>query len=160
MDCKKLFSKIIQRKAILVPSKKNKNQMLIYGTRYSIFGLIDRICINVIYDDIDYFHSHPWDYVSIILWGGYKETIWKDGKETVKIHKIGSIIRHKHSDFHRLKVLNKRTINLFFMSKKKRTHINIVRDNKPIHEAKFWLLEGISIKTLKNIYNNYINKNK
>lgn len=155
-----MFNKIIQKRNILVPSKEHKDQMLIYGARYSIFGLIDRICINVIYDDIDYFHSHPWDYVSIILWGGYKETIWKDNKETVKIHKIGSIIRRKHSDFHRLKVLNKRTINLFFMSKKKGKHINIIRDNKPIHEARFWLLEGFSRNILKNIYDNYINKNK
>jgi len=74
--------KLIQKQAIILPSHNGR----VCCVRYSILGLIDKICINIIHSDIEDFHDHPWNYISIILWGGYKETQWKEGRTKTKTY--------------------------------------------------------------------------
>ena len=78
-----------------------------------------RVFINVMRKGDDALHDHPWNYVSIILWGGYKETtIDKDtGKLITKRYGPGSIISRHHTAFHKLEILKSKSISLFFVSK-------------------------------------------
>jgi hypothetical protein len=144
-----MFSKIIKKQAIIFPAKIGYKLLCV---RYSLLKLIDKVCINVIYKDIDGFHNHPWDFVSIVLWGGYKETIWDNGKQTINIYKPGSIIKRKHTEFHKLEPLGKKAITLFFKGKKQKEHIQFVKNNKVYHEAKFFMMQGYPKEKLKFMY--------
>ena len=141
--------RLIQKQAIILPSHNGG----VCCVRYSILGLINKVCINVIYADLEDFHDHPWNYVSIILWGGYKESQWKDGKVTSKTYGPGSILIRKHNQFHKLEPTGKKTITLFWKGKKKRDFINWVKDNTIYHEAKFWLKQGYTKAKMKTIFN-------
>lgn len=141
--------KLTQKQAIILPSHNGH----VCCVRYSFLGLIDKICVNVIYSDIEEFHDHPWDYTSIILWGGYKESQWKNGIVTTKTYRAGSIIKRKHTDFHRIEPLGKKAVTLFWKGSKKRNFINWVKDNIIYHEARFWLMQGYTKTKMKNIFN-------
>jgi len=148
--------KLIQRQAIILPSHNGG----VCCVRYSLLGLIDKVCINVIYADLEDFHDHPWDYVSIILWGGYKESQWKDGKVTSKIYGPGSILKRKHSQFHKIEPIGKKAITLFWKGPKQRNYINWVKDNIIYRESKFWLLQGYTKSKMRKIYTSMKNYTK
>jgi hypothetical protein len=59
------------------------------------------------------FHNHPFNYVSIILKGGYSEIYLKDGLELKSTHNIFSIIKRNHNVFHRIDEIKCETITLF-----------------------------------------------
>jgi hypothetical protein len=71
-------------------------------------------------------HDHPWSFVSIILKTGYTEVCEypeaddSDSLQTEKWKRPGSIIYHKATDFHRLK-LKAPAWSLVFTGAKKRT---------------------------------------
>ena len=89
-----------------------------YIARYYLW-FCQRVFINIMRRGEDVLHTHPWNYVSIILWGGYKETtIDKDTGELVtKKYGPGSILHRKHTDYHSLEMLKPKSISLFFISK-------------------------------------------
>lgn len=73
-------------------------------------------------------HDHPWDFVSLLLTGGYREHIatvagWGDGIEEVFLSyrdkKAGAIVSHKCTEFHRLE-LEKPMWTLVFTGPRKR----------------------------------------
>jgi len=61
-------------------------------------------------DQSTLFHNHPFNYVSIVLKGGYTETLLNGKSYT---YRVGSIIYHRHSDFHRIDSIKGKTTTLF-----------------------------------------------
>jgi hypothetical protein len=62
-------------------------------------------------------HGHPWDFTSLILWGGYIEQLWES---SVRLHqlqpvdvpvpetseaRIGTLIRRQANQFHHIQLL-------------------------------------------------------
>jgi len=139
--------KLIQKQAIILP---NDHVSIV---RYSVLGLINKICVNLIYSSVDNFHSHPWDYISIILWGGYRETRWKAGKTRTRIYYPGSILIRKHTDFHRIEPLGKRAITLFWRGAEKQKSNYWVKDNIIYSEARYWLIQGYTKSKMKKLFN-------
>lgn len=140
--------KLIQKQAIILPPN---NYIAI--VRYSLLGLINKLCINIIHSDVENYHSHPWDYTSIILWGRYKETQWENGKTSTKTYYPGSILRRKYNQFHRIEPVGKRTITLFFRGKQKAKSNLWVYNNKIYHESKYWLMKGYTKAKMRKIFN-------
>lgn len=59
------------------------------------------------------FHNHPFDYISIILKNGYTETFLDNGVEKICSHGFLSVIKRKHSTYHRIDEIKGETITLF-----------------------------------------------
>lgn len=65
---------------------------------------------NIVQSDIGDPHDHPWDYMSIILWGGYDEYVWTLGAPTnpveldsglkIKRRRPGNVIFAKAENTH------------------------------------------------------------
>lgn len=64
-------------------------------------------------DQSTLYHNHPFHYISIILKGGYRETILIDGTEKFKTHKFLSVICRKNSIYHRIDQIFGETITFF-----------------------------------------------
>jgi hypothetical protein len=120
-------------------------------------SLWDQISINVIHRDTQYFHSHPWDYISFILWGGYYESIHEDGNVRTVWRGPGSLLFRKHSAMHSL-VVPKKTYTLFFRSKPKVKSTKIIKDGKVMSDVKVLMVEGYSKKQIKDYVNKMIGK--
>jgi hypothetical protein len=146
--------KLLRHQAVCLPSDNNKIERI---TRYSLSFLIDRVCINILKKEIPYLHSHPWNFVSIVLWGGYKETRFIDGKITEEIHKPGSIIYRKYDDFHIVTPLKDKAITLFFRSKPLVKASQYLINGEIVSDTKFWLSQGYSKEMLKQSYQKMYN---
>jgi len=60
------------------------------------------------------FHNHPFNYISIVLKGGYSETFIDNKIEKVRSHGFLSIIKRRHSCYHRIdEIKGESTITLF-----------------------------------------------
>lgn len=59
------------------------------------------------------YHNHPFNYISIILKGGYSESLIFDNRIIKKSHSFLSIIKRGHTTFHRITSINKTTYTLF-----------------------------------------------
>ena len=139
---------LIQKQAIILPNHNGR----VCCIRYSILGLMKHICVNVIYSDIDGYHNHPWNFTSIILKGSYKETLWKDGEISSIIHSTGSVINRKHTEYHRVDPLTNKVVTLFIKGSKRNSYISWIKNNKIIHESKFWIMQGFSKEELRKVY--------
>ena len=65
-------------------------------------------------DKTAFFHNHPFNYLSIILNGGYTEEVIKDGKVVkIKNSKYKFIFRNKNT-YHKITSVKPNTITLFF----------------------------------------------
>jgi hypothetical protein len=62
-------------------------------------------------------HCHPWDNVTIVLWGGYEEW-YPDG--TMRVRRAGSFVYRRAEQFHRLVPLPGGAWTLFFVGRKRR----------------------------------------
>ena len=84
-------------------------------------------------DGTPYLHSHPFRYLSIILWGGYSEQILVGEQIITKTHKIGSIILRSAETHHRItKAKNCRTLFFAFDSSYKwqlKKHNSIIKED-------------------------------
>lgn len=60
------------------------------------------------------YHNHPFHYISLILKGGYSESVIKDGKIEKVSHSAGSVIVRSCEAFHRIENIRKTTYTLFF----------------------------------------------
>lgn len=65
-------------------------------------------------DTTKLFHTHPFNYISIILRGGYTETIFRNQKNIVIENKFLSVICRKGYVYHRIESVLPKTITLFF----------------------------------------------
>ncbi len=64
-------------------------------------------------DQTPLYHNHPFHYISIILKGGYTESILNGESKIVKSHGLLSIINRDRNVFHRIDKLRGETITLF-----------------------------------------------
>lgn len=62
-------------------------------------------------------HDHPWNFVSLILWGGYLEVL---PAGVMRMMRPGSVVRHRATDSHQL-ILDRPAWTLVFVTGKKRT---------------------------------------
>lgn len=144
-----LLKRIIKRQAVCLPTDFNKTEKI---SRYSFSWLIDRICINVIKEDIPYLHSHPWNFVSIILWGKYKEIRVINNNLIEKVYGIGSILKRNHNEFHRIIPISNKVITLFFRSKPYIKSSFYLINGQPELDIKVWLSQGYDKKVVKEAY--------
>lgn len=98
---------------ILFKSYSNINNFLNRFTILKINTFHIRIHRILSEDKSDLYHNHPFNYISIILKGGYTERIYKNGEIYDVKHKIGSIIRRKHNVFHKILSIEGKTTTFF-----------------------------------------------
>jgi hypothetical protein len=58
-------------------------------------------------------HNHPFNYVSIVLKGGYSETYLYEKEKRKRTHTFLSIIKRRHNVFHRIDDVKRPTFTLF-----------------------------------------------
>lgn len=83
-----------------------------YLKRFTVLqcgGLHIRIHRILSSDKTPFLHTHPFNYVSIVLRGGY----WEKINDRIIHHKVGAIIRRRSSDFHRIMKVEPDTKTLF-----------------------------------------------
>ena len=129
--------------------------------RYRIFSCpLFSIFIHRIYrsDEDLHPHNHPWNFVSIILSGGYVETLYRETedhaylrtfytKETV-VAKPFSILRRKFNDYHKIELVAT-TTSLVFTGRRKDDPRSI--HSYPMTAKNFWgyLVRGSHISAGK-----------
>ena len=89
---------------------------------FDFFGLFS-IKLHKFHDSgiTPYPHDHPWDFISIILSGGYvEERHFEDGTTETIRHKPGRIVVRKARDRHRVLEVFKPNWSLVFCSPRKR----------------------------------------
>lgn len=64
-------------------------------------------------DKTTLYHNHPFHYISIILKGGYTESVVNPKGETTYTHKPGAFIFRKNTTYHRITSLRSETITFF-----------------------------------------------
>lgn len=121
--------------------------------RYQLSWL-PRIAINYIKHNVEHAHSHPWNFFSIILWGGYYETIYKNGILNTKWRGIGSIAYRNYNQVHNIDLNGGKAITLFIRGKQKKKSTKILEGNCLVTDTKFFLSKGYS----KDEIRNYLNK--
>lgn len=103
----------------------------------------DKICINLIYGDFGLLHSHPWNYFTLILWGGYREEV-KDGGEVVIKNRLPGYFSFRDSDqYHALTPIKDKVVTLFIRGKLK-SYTRFLVDGKEVRDMKHWRSLGYS----------------
>lgn len=89
-------------------------------------------------------HDHPWDFTSLILWGGYNEELWKwDGHERYsegdKLNFPGGIVKHRAEDIHWVRLFNNGTMPAWTLILRGtyRRHWNFIRKDGPVLWRKY-----------------------
>jgi len=123
-----------------------------YMDRYFLW-FTNRVSVNVLSSSDMEMHSHPWDYMSIVLWGGYKETTLSG----TKTYGVGSIIKHKHSEFHSLELIKDKCITLFFASKPKVKSTTFLINGKIVNDLQYQLGQCKTIEQKKALVQAYKN---
>lgn len=141
---------ILRKQSVCLPDDGNVKETL---NRYGVSWLIDRVCINVIRHEVPIFHSHPWNFVSIILWGKYKEYRVIDGKIVDKVHGIGAILHRRYDEFHRITPYTNRVVTLFFRSGAKTKSSMYMIDGEVMSDTKYWIGKGYDKELVKDSYN-------
>lgn len=66
-------------------------------------------------DETELFHNHPFNYITVILSGGYTDVVMdEEGFTTKRILGLFSIMKRSHSVYHRLEDIKPNTRTLFF----------------------------------------------
>ena len=78
-------------------------------------------------DKTPYYHNHPFNFMSIIIGGGYTEEVLQDDTVITKIHnRFHYIFRHK-STYHKIKSIKPNTKTLFFaIGNSKKWHLKSI----------------------------------
>lgn len=119
----------------------------IFIRRYMLW-FTKRACINVMYKDYEHFHCHPWNYLTIIVWGGYKETVFEGDREVEYIRKPGYISRRSFDQFHKVEPVKRKAITLFFRSKPLAKFSKFKVDGQILTGAKYWLKQGVDVRPM------------
>ena len=130
--------KLIKKHIISLPAEDNQ---FIYVVRYMPW-FTDRVMINVIHGDTQILHSHPWSYFTLMLWGGYRETFFKNGKLVVKNRYPGWFSYKKYSEYHQVKPIGKKSITFFIRGKEKIGYAKYLIDGKEVRDIKHWARLG------------------
>jgi hypothetical protein len=64
-------------------------------------------------DETTLIHNHPFNYCSIILTGGYEETVLENGESVLKAHRAPKLIFRSHNTLHRIESVRRKTKTLF-----------------------------------------------
>jgi hypothetical protein len=99
---------------------------------FKIKPMFNVLVHNITESEGDDMHDHPWDFLSIILYGGYFETTPKGRKW----YGPGSIIYRKADTPHRIEVHSKGVWTLFIHGKEKREW-GFIKDNNWLHYTKY-----------------------
>lgn len=97
---------------IFKPYSNIKNFLKRY-TLFKIGTLHVRIHKIVDKDRTTLFHNHPFNYISIILKGGYTEIFIQNEQEKIAKHNFLSIIKRKYNIYHRIDDIQGQAITLF-----------------------------------------------
>jgi hypothetical protein len=120
-----LYSKEIIRKLFLTKEIVSK-EGVVHFRRYRLLSTpwFNIYIHNILHSDEDRDpHDHPWHFISIILWGSYKEywmpandnyMYWMGRSLRAVTHKIGSVIIHNAKDFHQIKLVSPSVWTLVF----------------------------------------------
>lgn len=119
----------------------------VFIKRYMLW-FTKRVCINVIYKDYEHMHSHPWNYATVILYGGYKETVIENDNEVSYDRKPGYVSSRTFTQFHKISPLKDKAITLFFRSNLKAKFSKFLVNGKIMPGAKYWLLQGKNIRQM------------
>lgn len=107
------------RKLFLVKEIKSKAGV-VHFQRYRLLNTpwlkiyVHKICQS---DQDRHMHDHPWNFVSLLLSGSYREYSavsprWQDVKE--RVIAAGRMVRHHHTDAHRIRLLTPHVWSLVF----------------------------------------------
>lgn len=106
-------------------------------------------------DITPFLHSHPFHYLSIVLWGGYSECL--DNGKVIK-HSMFSVIPRSARVAHRILTVEKGTLTLFF-TVKTRDYSWRLEDDKSDHPAPEWIdyPKGIYLRELygRKVYSKF-----
>lgn len=98
-------------------SVKPYNHLPTYLHRWQVFQL-GRLKVRVhdilTADETPFLHTHPFNYVSVVLSGGYTEQLLCDGNLVERSYKTGSVITHTNKTYHRISAVLPNTKTLFF----------------------------------------------
>ena len=158
--------KFFRKETINVPRDEETETVDTYMVRY-MFDFFRNVCINVILGDdmipglkeqsrVSGLHNHPWDYFTLVLWGGYYETLVIDGEQVTKKRRPGWFAFRKYNEYHSLRPINKKAITLFIRFKRRQFCTYYMVDDKPISEVRYWLKQGYS----KEYYRKRIEEDK
>ena len=73
-------------------------------------------------DTDKHMHDHPWNFISLILKGSYEEFTLKKpywDKFVKKTYSVGSVIKHNHTDAHKITLLTPDVWTLVFIGSKR-----------------------------------------
>lgn len=143
----------INKYVVCYPPDNEDNVMI---TRYTTC-LSDRVGINIIYRDTGFYHSHPWGFISVILWGGYKESIIKFNTEIKIWRGVGSIAYRPYNLMHTIEV-PKKAITLFIRGKQKVKSTKVVYDGAVMSDTKMMMKQGFTKAQIKQYVKNLIGK--
>lgn len=91
----------------------------VHFKRFAIFQIYNfcSLYVHFIYksDKDPYTHSHPWNFLGVILKGGYLEQIYKKDRYFYKKRTFGSILAGSRNYFHKIQKVFKPTISLFLV---------------------------------------------
>ena len=137
--------KIFRKEFVTSPVYEESSVEVTYITRY-MFDFARSFCINVLEgdDSFPHLHNHPWDYFTLIIWGGYFETVSEDGKEVTKKRGPGYFSFRKYSDYHRIRPIGRRAITLFWRGKMKQKSMHFLVDGKPVRDIVYFMKRGFS----------------
>jgi hypothetical protein len=139
--------KIFQR-GFLPPLNNDTKPIMV---SYTLFG---RICIHIFRGDVPFLHNHTFNYFTLILWGGYKETILEDGIEIEHDRRVGWWdIRDQHV-FHKTKLKTNICVTLFLKSKEKRKNFQAIVDGELLNDIAYYKKIGYSRKQIVNLIKN------
>lgn len=130
--------------------------MKLFGKYTSIEGYLHRFTILLIgklhirlhsiksSDSTELYHNHPFNFVSLLLTGGYEEHIIK-GTGTVKKHyKAPCLIFRSHATLHRLHSVDANTKTLFIAYGKYKWRCQPIKDDPE--------LDGIFVRRVRGVY--------
>ena len=96
-------------------------------TILKIFNFHIRIHKILSEDKTPYYHNHPFNFMSIILSGGYTEEVLQDDTVITKIHNRFHFIFRNKNTYHKIKSIKPNTQTLFFaIGNSKKWHLKSI----------------------------------
>jgi hypothetical protein len=125
----------------------------VFIKRYMLW-FTKKVCVNVIYKDYEHMHCHPWNYFTLILWGGYTETVISDGQTKTVNRYPGYFTYRNYTEFHKISPLKSKAVTLFFRSGLKSKFSKFLVDGKTLPGAKYWLMQGVDVRKMFDDFKN------
>ena len=124
-------------------------------TRYTL-PLLNKVHLHFIYDDTPDFHSHKHSYISVILWGGYREELLIDGQVQTYDRRPGCFIKRGYSVLHRLKPLKRLAVTLFIRLEQGQPATMFLKDGELLSDVKYFRRYGYSRAAIKKMIRDFL----